>query len=123
MAEKKAAKKDGKPEVAMPVGELPPTKLVKKDLKVGDGAEAKKGDATFQAKEEVIILAKEISIKSNQATNINDGSGGMKLTGKDVTIKSSGVMKIEGPKIEMNGSAADAAKAEGTVSEVPDPLK
>jgi uncharacterized protein involved in type VI secretion and phage assembly len=94
---------------------------ISKDKKVT--FEAKKGDATFQAKEEVIILAKEISISSKQATNINDGSGGMKLTGKDVTIKSSGVMKIEAPKIEMNGSAGDAAKAEGTVSEVPDPLK
>ena len=37
-------KKEGKPTVEMPAGELPPKKLVKEDLKVGDGAEAKKGD-------------------------------------------------------------------------------
>ncbi len=38
-------KKEGKPEVEMPVGELPPKELVKEDLKVGDGAEVKTGDA------------------------------------------------------------------------------
>jgi peptidylprolyl isomerase len=38
-------KKDGKPTVEVPAGELPPKKLVKEDLKVGDGAEAKAGDS------------------------------------------------------------------------------
>jgi peptidylprolyl isomerase len=37
-------KKKGKPTVEMPVGQLPPKKLVTKDLKVGTGAEAKEGD-------------------------------------------------------------------------------
>src|SRR3954462_9158932 len=37
--------KKGKPTVAMPVGELPPKKLVKKDLKVGTGAAVKLGDS------------------------------------------------------------------------------
>jgi peptidylprolyl isomerase len=37
-------KKEGKPTVEMPAGELPPKKLVTEDLKVGDGAEAKAGD-------------------------------------------------------------------------------
>jgi peptidylprolyl isomerase len=36
--------KKGKPTVEMPVGQLPPKKLVKKDVKVGTGAEAKVGD-------------------------------------------------------------------------------
>ena len=37
-------KKKGKPTVDMPAGELPPKKLVKTDVKVGTGAEAKAGD-------------------------------------------------------------------------------
>jgi peptidylprolyl isomerase len=36
---------EGKPEVEMPVGELPPEELVKEDITVGDGAEAKAGDS------------------------------------------------------------------------------
>jgi peptidylprolyl isomerase len=37
--------KEGKPTVEMPAGELPPKELVKEDLEVGDGAEAKEGDS------------------------------------------------------------------------------
>jgi peptidylprolyl isomerase len=37
--------KEGKPEVEMPAGELPPEELVKEDLEVGDGAEVKAGDS------------------------------------------------------------------------------
>src|SRR4051812_38436811 len=37
-------KKEGKPTVEMPVGELPPKKLEKTDLKAGTGAEVKVGD-------------------------------------------------------------------------------
>jgi peptidylprolyl isomerase len=37
-------KKEGKPEVEMPVGELPPKELEQEDLTVGQGAEAKVGD-------------------------------------------------------------------------------
>ena len=37
-------KKTGKPIVEMPAGQLPPKKLVTKDLKVGTGAEAALGD-------------------------------------------------------------------------------
>ncbi|HUQ02400.1 MAG TPA: phage baseplate assembly protein V [Kofleriaceae bacterium] len=85
--------------------------------------EAKEGDTTYQAKDEVIILAKEISIESKQGTQFAIGSQGMKLTGKDVNIKAKGLIKIDAPKTELNGSASDAAKAEGTVEEVPDPLK
>jgi len=39
-------------------------------------------------------------------------------------VKASGTGNIKAPKTELNpGSAAEASKAEGTVSEVPDPLK
>jgi peptidylprolyl isomerase len=36
---------EGKPTVEMPAGEPPPEELVKEDLEVGDGAEAKAGDS------------------------------------------------------------------------------
>ncbi|KAB2897362.1 MAG: DUF2345 domain-containing protein [Kofleriaceae bacterium] len=95
---------------------------ISKDNKVS--FEAKEGDTTYQAKDEVIILAKEISIESKQGTQFKVGAQGLKLTGKDVTIKASGNLKIDAPKTELNpGSAAEASKAEGEVSEIPDPVK
>jgi uncharacterized protein involved in type VI secretion and phage assembly len=96
--------------------------IISKDNKVS--FEAKEGDTTYQAKDEMIILAKEISIESKAGTAINCGSSGLKMTGDTVLMKAAATLKVDASKTELNpGSAAEAKKAEGTVEEVPDPLK
>ncbi len=86
--------------------------------------EAKDGDACYQAKEEMLILAKEISIESSGPTTFLSGSQGSKYAGANITFESSSTLKIDASKTELNcGGASEADKAAGEVAEVPDPIK
>ncbi len=87
--------------------------------------EAKRGDTTFQAKEDMIILAAEIAITSKNGTQVLGTAQGLKMTaGGALTLEASGTLKIDAPQTDFNGpSAAEAAKAEGTVATTSDPIK
>ncbi len=95
---------------------------ISKDNKVN--FEAKEGDACYQAKDDVIILAGEISIKSSDSTDIKAGSSGGKHSAASIKMTASGTLNLKASQTDLNsGGASDAAKASGTVSTVPDPMK
>jgi len=85
--------------------------------------EAKQGDVAIFAKDDMLILAKEISVKADDSAELRAGSSGLKLSGNKVTADGSTV-KVHGMTVDFNpGGVAQAEGASGSVEEKPDPVK
>jgi uncharacterized protein involved in type VI secretion and phage assembly len=94
---------------------------ISKDNKVS--FEAKTGDVTYQAKEDFIILANKIDIKAGSELQFVAAATGVDAFGDSITINGS-TTNIKGSQVDFHpGGVAKAAKASGTVAEVPDPVK
>jgi uncharacterized protein involved in type VI secretion and phage assembly len=94
---------------------------ISKDNKVN--FEAKTGDVTYQAKEDFLILANKIEIKAGSEMQFVATSTGVKASAENITINGSTV-NIKGSQVDFHpGGVPQADKAEGTVAEVPDPVK
>ncbi len=94
---------------------------IAKDNKIN--IEAKTGDVTFFGKDEVNLLAAEITIKATGECKFAAGSGGLKASGATAKVNA-GAVKIMGSTVDFNpGGVAQADAASGTVSDVPDPVK
>lgn len=85
---------------------------------------AKQGDGAFQAKDELNILAGEIAITAKGNCDLMGKSSGVDASAT-ATIKIDGNMvALKGSTIDINpGGVPKAAKASGSVSDVPDPVK
>ena len=94
---------------------------ISKDNKVN--FEAKTGDVTYQAKEDFLILANKIEINAGSEMQFVATSTGVKASAENITINGSTV-NIKGSQVDFHpGGVPQADKAEGTVAEVPDPVK
>lgn len=94
---------------------------ISKDNKVD--FEAKTGDVTYQAKEDMVILANKIEISAGSELQFVATSTGVDASADNITVNGSTV-NIKGSQVDFHpGGVPQAAKAEGEVAEVPDPVK
>lgn len=86
--------------------------------------EAKTGDVGIQCKEDMQILAGEIQITAKSACDLMGKSSGVNASAT-ATVKIDGNMvALKGSTIDINpGGVPKAAKASGTVAEIPDPVQ
>ena len=85
---------------------------------------AAQGDVAIQCKDDLTILAGEIAITAKGNCDLMGKSGGVNASAT-ATIKIDGNMvALKGSAIDINpGGVSKAAKASGTVSDCPDPVK
>jgi len=94
---------------------------ISKDNKVN--FEAKTGDTCYQAKEEFVILANKIVMEAGSEMQFVAASGGIKASAENITINAS-TNNVKGSQVDFHpGGVPQADKADGTVAEVPDPVK
>lgn len=85
--------------------------------------EAKQGDVTFQCKDDMQILAKEIKINAQTNVDLVGKSTGVDASASDIDILGDGVVKINGSRVDINpGGVPQATAATGTVVDVADPI-
>jgi len=81
---------------------------------------AKQGDIGIQCKDELSILAGEIEIKAKGTCDLMGKSGGVNASSTAALKISGNLVALKGSAIDINpGGVAKAAKASGTVAEVP----
>lgn len=82
--------------------------------------EAAQGDVAIQCKDDLQILAGEIAITARGACELIGKSAGVDATGTAGVKVNGNLVALKGSTIDLNpGGVATAAKATGTVSEVP----
>ena len=91
------------------------------DKAAGITIEAKQGCVAIQAQDEVTIVAGEIAITGKAAVDLMGKSSGVSGTGKAGVKIDGNMVALKGSTIDVNpGGVAAAAKADATVTEVPD---